>query len=344
MKKIITILILVIATSCSKVIIEENEPNTKKNNFEILWNDFDQHYSLFVIRDINWNDLYDRYQPQVNENQSDDELWTLFSNLLEHLDDSHTVMYDGNGNSYRSGYKLNKQSINEISKTLIEEKYIEEITTISSEDDLLYSKIKNKNIGYIYLGTMDGSNPAVMDNVVAKLEAYDAIILDIRQNTGGEDRYSARIAQSFSDGRHLVYTVQTRNGPNHNDFDSKTEYFTKFNNSNTYNKPVVVLTDRKTISAGEVFLLHMKAFNNVIQIGDTTAGDFSTLSNMRFLPNGWHYQYSIQKFLLPNGESLDGIGHIPDVYVKNTEADIKAGNDTVLDTAIQHLFNEFGIE
>jgi len=88
----------------------------------------------------------------------------------------------------------------------------------------------------------------------------------------------------------------------------------------------------------------MKSFSHVTQIGYTTAGDFSTVSNIRFLPNGWHYQYSIQKFLLPNGENLDGIGHIPQVYVKNTEADIDANNDTVMDTAIQYLLTEYGIK
>ena len=343
MKKITGILALIILSSCTKTIIGEDESNSKRNNFEILWNDFDQHYSLFAVRSINWDNLYDTYQPQVNENQSDEELWDVFSSLIEYLDDSHTVLYDGNGNSYRSGYALNEQSISEISEELINTKYIEEITAVTSEDDLLYAKIQYKNIGYIYLGSMDGANPSVIDNVVAELETYDAIILDIRQNTGGDDRYSARIAQSFSDGKHLVYTVETRNGPDHNDFDAKTEYFTQFNENDTYTKPVIVLTDRKTISAGEIFLLHMKAFNNVTQIGDTTAGDFSTVSNMRFLPNGWHYQYSIQKFLLPNGESLDGIGHIPDVYVKNTKADIEAGNDTVIDTAIDYLFSEYGV-
>lgn len=82
----------------------------------------------------------------------------------------------------------------------------------------------------------------------------------------------------------------------------------------------------------------MKSFDYVVQIGDTTADDFLTVSNLRFLPNAWHYRYSIQKVLLPNGQNLDGIGHIPDVYVKYTEFDINASNDRVLETTIQYLF------
>tara|TARA_R110001599_G_scaffold84671_1_gene227916 strand:- start:3139 stop:4173 length:1035 start_codon:yes stop_codon:yes gene_type:complete len=344
MKKLTLLLIIASLSSCTNLILEEDEPNTQSNNFEIFWNDFDKHYSLFTIRDINWGELYVNYRPQVNNNISDEELWLVLSNLIEHLDDSHTVLYDGNGNRYRSGYALNEQSVNEISEGLIVSKYLDFITEVPSEDHLSFGKVKNKDIGYIYLGTMDGRNPSVIDDVIDELKNYNAIILDLRQNTGGDDRYSARIAKAFSDGEHFIYTVQTRNGLNYDDFDEKKEYRTYSNSENAYLKPVIVLTDRKTISAGEIFLMHMKSFEHVVQIGDTTAGDFSTVSNMRFLPNAWHYQYSIQKFLLPNGESLDGIGHVPDVYVKNTQADITASNDKVLEKAIQYLFDEFGIE
>ena len=65
-----------------------------------------------------------------------------------------------------------------------------------------------------------------------------------------------------------------------------------------------------TMSAAETLLLHLKAFSQVTQIGDTTAGDFSACGMRRFLPNGWQYQYSIMMTLLPDGRSLDGIGHI----------------------------------
>ena len=64
----------------------------------------------------------------------------------------------------------------------------------------------------------------------------------------------------------------------------------------------------------------------------------------RFLPNGWQYQYSIMKFLLADGvTSLDGIGHIPDIEIRNSAEDILAGNDLVLERAYRYLFEEFGI-
>lgn len=335
--------ISLLLVACEKTFLGSDEENSNTNVFELFWNDLDKHYSLFTVRNTDWDMLYQTYRPQVNDNQSSDELWTILSGLIEHLDDSHTTLFDGN-KSYKSGYALNEQSEAEFDGNLVVSKYLESATQVESESDLYYGNIKDKEIGYIYLGSMNGGNPGIIDDVLEKLINHKAIILDVRQNRGGDDRYSARVARSFSDGKHLIYSVQTRNGPSHDDFDDKKLYYTQFDNANAYAKPVIVLTDRRTISAGEIFLLHMNSFSNVTQIGDTTAGDFSTLSNMRFLPNGWTYVYSIQKFLLPDGSSLDGIGHVPDIYIKNTEADINSSFDKVLEGAFDYLLTEYGID
>ncbi|MEQ9376642.1 MAG: S41 family peptidase [Imperialibacter sp.] len=332
-----------LTVACETAFLGEEEENNNTNVFEIFWNDLDKHYSLFTVRNIDWDMLYQAYRPQVNDDLSEDELWTMMSNLVEHLDDSHTTLYDGD-KRYKSGYALNEQSIAGFDADLITSKYVEGATQVTTEGELYFGKVKGKEIGYIYLGSMNGNNPGVIDEVLQKLDSYQAIILDVRQNTGGDDRYSARIAQAFADGKHLIYTVQTRNGPGHDDFDEKKLYYTRNDNANPYTRPVVVLTDRRTISAGEIFLLHMKSFAHVTQIGDTTAGDFSTVSNMRFLPNGWTYVYSIQKFLLPNGTSLDGVGHVPAVYIKNTASDIDASVDSVLEGAFDYLYSAHGIE
>ncbi len=347
MKQIFYLIIVILTlSSCEKLILGEDEVNSPENNFELLWTDLDKSYSNFEAKSIDWNSLYSIYRPQVSSNTTDSELWTIMSNLIEHLDDSHVAIYSADGSkSFKSGYTLNEQSIPEFSEDLISTKYLESRTVVSSEDDLSYGKVKNKDIGYIYLGTEDGQNPAVIDEVVDVLKIHRAIILDIRQNTGGDDRYAARIAGAFADSEKVIYSVQTRNGVNHNDFDEKNFHSTKKEGDEQFLKPVILLTDRKTISAGEIFCLHMKSFDHITQIGDTTAGDFATTGNRSFLSNGWNFKYPVQLFLRPDGEYLDGNGgNIPDVYIKNSESDILANQDKVIEKAIQYLFDEYGIE
>ena len=103
---------------------------------------------------------------------------------------------------------------------------------------------------------------------------------------------------------------------------------------------MVVLTDEFTVSAGEIFTLNMRSFEQVTHIGDTTAGAHSDVGPARFLPNGWTYEYSIMKYLLPDGSSLEGMGIAPDIYIQNTMQDIGNGEDKVLEYAIEYLENE----
>jgi C-terminal processing protease CtpA/Prc len=347
MKNILCISIaLIVLSSCEKIILGEDEVNSPENNFEILWNDLDKSYSLFEAKNKDWDNLYSIYRPQVTRNTTDEELWTIMSNLLEQLDDSHVTLYTEDESDYFiSGYSLNEQSKKEFSENLITTKYLDSRTDMETEENLSYGKIKNKDIGYIYLGAEGGENPAIIDGVVDALKNHQAIIFDIRQNIGGDDRYAKRIAGVFADSESIIYSVQTRNGINHNDFDQKKYYSTEKKGDEQFLKPVILLTDRRTISAGEIFCLHMKSYNHITQIGDTTAGDFATTGNRSFLPNGWNYKFPVQLFLYPNGNYLDGNGgNVPDVYIKNSESDIIANEDKVIEKAIQYLFEEYGIQ
>lgn len=331
--------------SCQKEFLDTQEVNTPQNNFELLWNDFNEHYALFEVRGFNWDSIYSEYRPLVTNETTDEELWTIFSEMIEYLDDTHTVLSTADDQTiYTSGFTLNEQSKEEFDIEVLQDNYLTNFTTVEGEENISFASIKDADIGYIWINNMGYSNPEEIDKVVTDLMDHKAIILDVRQNTGGDDFYSKRIANAFSDGEHLIYTSEVKNGPGPFDFTEKREYFTTKTGDLQFTKPVIVLTDRRTVSAGETFLMHMKAFEQVTQIGDITSGDFSAKSMDRFLPNGWKYTYSIQKLLLPDGSSLDGIGHIPDVFVKNTEADIAAGNDVVIEEALDFLMENYNIK
>ena len=69
MKRITLILLLLVALpGCKKLFLGEDEPNDPVNNFELFWQDFDQHYGLFQARGWDWDSIYHVYQPQVTTN------------------------------------------------------------------------------------------------------------------------------------------------------------------------------------------------------------------------------------------------------------------------------------
>lgn len=343
---------LFLFTACEKAVIGTAEVNDPENNFELFWNDFDQHYALFDVRGFDWAEQYAKFRPQVTAETTDQELWDIMTQMIAVLDDGHTFLLDrktliesnNQKGFFGSGTEHYEQVEAEFSKDLIHEKYVENIIDITGDLEFAYGNIRNKNIGYVYLGGMSDTDPTHIDKVIDDLEAYPAIILDIRNNGGGSDPFAARIAGAFADKEAFVYTVQNRNGPKHTDFEAPRKFYTQKAGKAQYTKPVIILTDGYVASAAEIFLFHMKAFDQVVQMGDYTTGDFSDGGMRRFLPNGWEYQYSIQMFLAPDGTSLDGIGHQPDVFIRNTIADIEAGNDKVLEKAFEYLLQEHNIE
>jgi len=343
----LAILLLITFTACNKALLEDTVDNSPQTNFQLFWDDFDQHYGLFQARNHNWDSIYNAYQPIINATTTDEELWTYLTEIAAYLDDSHTVLYDPSKDiEFESGSEENDIVEEEFSLNLVTETYLEnfQLLNLVAEEVHLHGKIKDKNIGYLYFSDFEMTESNFIDKVLETLQTYDALIFDLRNNTGGVDEIAAEIAGRFADEERLLYTVQTRNGLNHDDFTPKTEYYSKKVGEQYFSKPVIVLTDKITVSTAEVFLTYMKSFPLVTQIGDVTAGDFSSIGMRRFLPNGWQYQYSIMRYLLPDGSSLDGIGHVPDVFIRNDKSDIQNQTDIVLEEAFSFLLSEYGIK
>lgn len=324
------------------MILGEDEPNDPENNFELFWQDFDAHYGLFTVRGWDWDSIYTQYRGQVTPQTSDEELFEVFRQMVEYLDDSHTFVY-WPGRDFFSGNSAEDERL-EAEFSLPQILELVEIVDSSSAEGYIYGNLRGRNIGYLHLAGIDIEDLAFGDRLLADIGHQEAIIIDLRNNTGGDDNVGAALAGRFADRTELAYTVQERNGPEHDDFAGKTEYFLRQQGTEQFTKPVILLTDKITVSAAEVMLIYFKMLPQVTQIGTHTSGDFSDTGMRRFLPNGFQYQYSIMKFLLPDGNSLDGIGHFPDIEIRNSAEDITAGNDIVLERAFQFLFDEYGIE
>jgi len=126
------------------------------------------------------------------------------------------------------------------------------------------------------------------------------------------------------------------NGPNPGDFGGAVEWFVDPVAGHPFSRPVVLLTTRWTASAGETFTWAMNTQEHVTQMGDTTAGGFSDVIS-RELPNSWLYFVGVGDFRNANGISEEGIGVSPRIYIINLPSDIEAGQDKVLEAAIDKL-------
>lgn len=336
---IYTITLVAFLSSCDDVLLEEEAPNNPVSNFETMWKEFDEKYGLFEIKNINWDNVYDIYRPQINNYSSDNELYEVLTSMLDILNDNHVGIVPVTNPElprYVSGIMGKMDTINDFNLEIVKQNYLD---NADFEDPFFTYGYVTPDIGYIHIeGVSDMPRylKKPIKNLLEEFKNSKALILDIRAGYGGEDLASQFIAGHFAKEKTLFMKNRIKNGPGKNDFTNWEEWYVEPQGDFQYTKPVVVLTHRFTISAKEVFCLAMKQLTNVTFVGDTTAGSFSNQIN-RELPNGWGYSVSIGQWVNANEESYEGIGLAPDIVIQNKKSDVLNGKDEALEKAIDIL-------
>lgn len=322
-------------SSCSTLLVEE-PANNPEAIFDNLWTTFDEEYAVFAERNVNWDDQYEIYRPQVDALTTDDELFDILSEMLTPLDDGHITL-TAPGKQIFFGNKIRREKIDDalfdidVVKTYLEPGF-EEGDDNSDEAPYIYGKLKDQDVAYIYFRYV-GDNFFVLNDFLEKYNDVNGYIIDLRHNDGGDFTYCYSEIGRLVDEERYVFRSKTKNGPGENDY-TEWHRWSVFPDGAFVNKPIAVLADRYTISAGERAVMAFDVLPNVTIMGDTTNGAHSTLVG-RELANGWFYSLVTQKVEVADGESYEGIGLAPDVVVKNTLAEVTAGVDKLLESAVE---------
>jgi hypothetical protein len=324
-------------TACDKVLIGPERPNTPEQNFEYLWQTFDRLYGTFEVKHIDWQARHDEFRPQVTPATTDAELLAIMARMLDPLDDNHIFIrpLEGSGAPNYNGGILGRRAFDDYDKA-VAARYLTQRHTYGN--DMVYGWL-TPEVGYLNLLAFDNNldyYPKAMDTVLGELKGAKGIVVEMRENDGGEDRVAQYIANRFASERHLAFTSRVRNGPRHSDFGPELRFYTEPAGSFQYTKPVVLLQRRATFSSGETFVLAMKQNRNVLTVGDSTGGGFSDAVRHE-LPNGWNIRVPIADVRAADGRNYESIGLAPDFLVKNTRQELTAGRDRALEKAIQLL-------
>ena len=332
--KFLFILLIAFISGCDKVFVDQpgNNPETI---FENLWHTFNEEYAPFEERNTDWESEYVRFRPLINQNSTDDELFDVLSALLATLDDGHvTLTAPGKEIFHSNKIRRGKTGDELFNTTVIKSNYLENGYKSGEEDSYIFGKIKNENIGYILFDYV-GENFFEMDEFLSEYETASGLIIDLRHNQGGDFTYCFSEIGRLTESRRYVFKSKTKNGKGKDDYTSWKEWYIE-PSGDYLDKPLIVLTDRFTISAGERSVMAFKTLPNVTLMGDTTNGAHGTMIG-RELANGWYYSLVPQKVELFDGNSYEGIGLAPDIYVKNQNEEVSAGIDRTLQMAIDRL-------
>ncbi len=327
---IYSLLVLVILSSCEKVLMEDEPADDPVTNFETLWRTVDEKYAFFEYKGIDWDAVYNEYRPQVSNNMSSFKLFGVLADMLNELRDGHvnlTAPFD------ISRYNFKENAPENFDFRLIKDHYIGWDYRITGSLINTTMVVDSIPIGYIYYGSFGNTvQSADIDFVVASLWHTKGIILDMRSNGGGNVNNIYRLGSRFADQKRLIYSSILKDGPGHDDFTKPADVYMEKGGPYQYTRPVILLTNRGCFSATSFFALAMKAFPHVIQVGDTTGGGLGSPAGYE-LPNGWGYRFSVSRTFDPDGRNYEN-GVPPDVAVWMNPQHALAGRDDILDTAI----------
>lgn len=335
MRKILFLVVIsILLWSCEKAFKPE-PPNTPVGIFENLWTTFNDEYAVFEERGVNWDSQYQIYRPMVNDKTTDDELFNILSQMLASLDDGHVRMIAPDREIFFSNtIRQNQVDDSLFNLSVVKQNYLESGFESGGDDSYIYGKIRQHNLGYIYFDHV-GDNFSALTDFLDEFSEASGFIIDLRHNQGGDFTYSFEAMGRLTDQPRYVFRSKTKNGPDRKDFTTWHRWYLE-PHGKFVNKPIVVLIDRYTISAGERTMMALKTLPNVTFIGDTTNGAHGTMIG-RELANGWYYSLTTQKTEIFDGQSYEGIGLAPDIFLKNDLNSILAGHDQVLEKAISML-------
>ena len=324
----LVLFLCVFFTSCFKE--DQFSDGSKHDNFEALWTILDQHYCFFKYKDVDWNEVHDRYSERITENMSNEALFKVLGEMLAELKDGHTNLISTfDVARYWKWYEDYPDNFDyKIIKT---DRYLG--TDYSIASGLKY-RLLDDNIGYIYYESFSsGLGEGNLDEVLSRFALCDGIIIDIRDNGGGFLTNSEKLASRFFNEKTLVGYIQHKTGKGHNDFSKPYEKYVEppKNRIRYSEKTVAVLTNRSSYSSANDFVNAMTYAPNSIIIGDQTGGG-SGLPFSSEIPNGWSVRFSASPMFNAKMEQIE-YGIDPDIKVDITDADAAKGIDTIIETA-----------
>lgn len=329
-RTLIILSIAVIFSSCEKVLMEpDKRSGDPLENFDYLWDEIDKKYSYFEMKNIDWNQIKDKYRSKLTSKSTEEELFEVLADMLNELRDDHTNLVSPFN---VSRYNIMLKTPENFRWRTVEEFYLKDIWYTGS---FAHDFLDNKEIGYIrYESFMGEFTDAQMDLILNRYQNTKGIILDLRANGGGSLSNVPKILGRFIDKKTLVAYNITRNGKKHNEFANRENFYLTPAKGVKYLKPVIVLIDRGSYSATTFFSLTTKALPNVTLLGDTTGGG-GGLPNGGQLPNGWTYRFSVTQLLDLNGNNYAENGVPPDIQASFDWSDVT--KDKILERAIAEL-------
>jgi hypothetical protein len=338
--------------------------DTPLANYDAFWATFAENYPFFGRHGVDWDATGRKFRTIVTSKTSPDELFSIFSQMLEPLRDAHVVLDVFPAGTAR-GKDWLKTPLKELwlhkpdaepledadferANEIIETHYIDGRLQTFCRGQIRFGLLPGQPIGYLgvlsfHQYTPDDDLPAGLaciraagDAIFARTKSLKGLVIDLRSNGGGEDAFGLELASRLADRRYLAFGKQARvTSTKKVRFTSRDSIFVKPSEGPKYAGPAVLLTGRHSASAAETFTMALMGRRpGICRVGESTQGVFSDVLDRR-LPNGWRIVLPNEIYVTADGRSFDVSGVPPDIAVAGfSRKDFNRERDPALEKAM----------
>src|SRR5215475_1263305 len=244
-----------------------------EKNFELLWQTFHERYPFFELRNVDWEKQYDIFRPKVTSRTSDDNLFDIFCRMLGPLNDGHVELKARASGDRKTRYfnpekkprfhqEFSKREIKQLFKTSEKTLVRNGFGKPAETEAWMLHYCRSSAFGYIRILELEGIKKrrliTALNRIALHFKDLKGLIIDIRDNPGGDDSVVITIINRFCDRKRVAFHRKTKIGPGKNNFTPLKTWYLEPEGDTQFTGPIVLLTCDAVFSGAEVFALAIK--------------------------------------------------------------------------------------
>jgi hypothetical protein len=293
--------------------------------FEELWKTLDENYVFFEQKKVDWKAIGAKYRPQVSDTLNEHAIFKLCSDMLAELGDYHVMMSSKKGITMQSYESLDYPKGFDIQQ--INAYYFARKGGLNTCGPFYYQQL-DSSFSYVYYPSFGSRiSHVTMDSLCKKVEKSKALILDLRDNEGGDASNMFRLVSHFIKKRTKMGYIFTKKGKkNHSDLDKGEKVWVE-PVLPIWTKPVYILLSDLSYSSTTICAAMLSQLDHVTLVGTKSGGGTGLPVGIRF-DNGWTCRFPNAFFVLNDKKYIES-GIEPDLVVPHDVAE--NGRDALLE-------------
>ena len=164
----------------------------------------------------------------------------------------------------------------------------------------IFTLEENPKIGYVQMIQFGDKTSDELRELLPRLDnTTDALIIDLRNNTGGYLDKALSICDMFLDGRYKILETRRRGDV------LESQYFSKRGALYDNRKPIVILINRRSASASEILSACLQDHQRALVVGERSYGK-GTVQNVIEIEDGRAaIKLTVANYWRPSGKNID---------------------------------------